>query len=282
MEDNGYDDPAELFAEGKWNWDKFTEMCLDFTDAEADKYALDGWYYEKALQQSSGIPLIGIKDGSLVNNIKDPTLAKAQNMMYDLQKNGVVFPKNENNWKLRGDVVGNGIASGLTLFYPIGLWAIEDAPSATEPYGDISSGEVMFVPVPCSEDSDVQYVPSRIHGYCLVKNAPNPEGVAAYLDCQRYCEMDAAATQITIDQLQDDYGWTDEMIDMRKTIYDLSAQNPVFDFEQGVSPDLNSICDTAIRGTMNPQESKTWTTVVEENEKSIDFLIKEAMDAMNG
>lgn len=47
MEDNGYDDPAELFKEGKWNWDTFTEMCLDFTDAESDKYALDGWYYEK-------------------------------------------------------------------------------------------------------------------------------------------------------------------------------------------------------------------------------------------
>ena len=46
MEDNGYDDPAELFKEGKWNWDTFTEMCLDFTDAESDKYALDGWYYD--------------------------------------------------------------------------------------------------------------------------------------------------------------------------------------------------------------------------------------------
>ena len=33
------------------------------------------------------------------------------------------------------------------------------------------------------------------------------------------------------------------MIEMRKTIYDLARQNPVFDFEQGVSADLNSICD---------------------------------------
>ena len=153
MEDNGYDDPAELFKEGKWNWDTFTEMCLDFTDAESDKYALDGWYYEKALQQSSGVPLIGITDGKLVNNISDPMIAKAQNMMYELQKNNVVYPKHENNWKLRGDAEGSGMATGLTLFYPIGLWALENAPSTTVNYGDVSKGEVMFVPVPCSADT---------------------------------------------------------------------------------------------------------------------------------
>lgn len=275
-----FDDPAELFKEGKWNWDTFTEMCLDFTDAESDKYALDGWYYEKALQQSSGVPLIGITDGKLVNNISDPMIAKAQNMMYELQKNNVVYPKHENNWKLRGDAEGSGMATGLTLFYPIGLWALENAPSTTVNYGDVSKGEVMFVPVPCSADSDKQYIPSRVHGFSIVKNAQNPEGVAAFLECCRYAELDEAAHQITLDQYKDDYGWTDEMLEMRETIYDLSAQNPVFDFEQGVSADLNSICDTAIRGTMNPQESKSWSQVVQENEKAIDYLIDEAMTSM--
>ena len=281
MEDNAYDDPAELFKEGKWNWDTFTEMCLDFTDAESDKYALDGWYYEKALQQSSGVPLIGITDGKLVNNISDPMIAKAQNMMYELQKNNVVYPKHENNWKLRGDAEGSGMATGLTLFYPIGLWALENAPSTTVNYGDVSKGEVMFVPVPCSADSDKQYIPSRVHGFSIVRNAQNPEGVAAFLECCRYAELDEAAHQITLDQYKDDYGWTDEMLEMRETIYELSAQNPVFDFEQGVSADLNSICDTAIRGTMNPQESKSWSQVVQENEKAIDYIIGEVMTSMN-
>ncbi len=148
------------------------------------------------------------------------------------------------------------MATGLTLFYPIGLWALENAPSTTVNYGDVSKGEVMFVPVPCSADSDKQYIPSRVHGFSIVKNAQNPEGVAAFLECCRYAELDEAAHQITLDQYKDDYGWTDEMLEMRETIYDLSAQNPVFDFEQGVSADLNSICDTAIRGTMNPRSQR--------------------------
>ncbi len=272
----GFDDPAELFAKGEWNWDTFSEMCRDFVNPDEEKYALDGWHYEKALMQSCGVPLIGIEDGKIVNNITNTEVAKAQNMMYDLQKNGVVFPKHNNGWQLRGNQEGGGMGSGLTLFYPIGLWAIEDAPSVTEQYGDIAEGEVMFVPVPSSADSDVTYVPSRIHGFCIVKGAQNPEGVAAFLDCCRASEIDEAAKGITYEQYQEDYGWTDEMIEMRATIYELSSQNPVFDFEQGVNSDLNNICDTAIRGTMNPQEQKTWTEVVGENQQAIDYLVNEA------
>ncbi|MBQ8377717.1 MAG: extracellular solute-binding protein [Oscillospiraceae bacterium] len=280
IEENGLDDPAQLFADGEWNWDTFSEMCIEFTNPDEDKYALDGWYYEKAFLQSSGVPLIGIEDGDLVNNIYSETLADVNNMMYDLQKNGVVYPKHDHGWQLRGNLEGNGIGSGLTLFYPIGLWAIEQPPSKTEVYGDIAAGEVMFVPVPNSAESDAAYVPSRVHAFCLVKGGKNPEGVAAYLDCARYCEIDNSTAEITLEQLTKDYGWTQEMIDMRDTIYEMSAENPVFDFEQGVSADLNSICDTAIRGTMNPQEQKTWTSVVEANAGSIDYLLKEAMDSM--
>lgn len=281
MAENGFDDPAELYENGEWNWDKFAEMCVEFTDAEADKYALDGWYYENALLQSTGVPLIGMSEGKIVNNIESPEIAKAQTMMYDLQKNKVVYPKNEHGWKVRGDVFGNGMASGLTLFYPIGLWAIEDAPTTTEPFGNIANDEVMFVPVPCSADSEKQYVPSRVHGFSIVNKAKNPEGVAAFLDCTRYSEIDEAAHQITLDQYRDDYGWTQQMLDMRDTIYGLAAENPVFEFSIGVTSDLSSITDNVIKGTMNPAETKTWTAIVEEYKKAIDFIINEAQENLN-
>ena len=278
MEDNGYEDPAELYYKGEWNWDKLSEMCVDFTDAEADKWAMDGWYYENALTESSGKPLVGMENGNIVNNINTPELAKAQNMMYELQKNNVVYPKHLHEWKVRGDVFGTGIASGDTLFYPIGLWAIEDAPSVTAPYGDLAAGEVMFVPVPCAKDSDNMYVPSRIHGFCIAKGAKNPEGVAAWLDCTRYAEIDEEAHQITLDQYKKDYGWTDEMLQMRDEIYAKAAEHPVFEFAQGVSSDLSNLTDNIIKNSMNPAESHTWTSTVAENEKALDYLIKEAQE----
>ncbi len=276
IEDNGLDDPAELYKKGEWNWDTFSNMCIEFTDADADKFALDGWYYENALTQSSGKPLIGMENGKITNYIDSPELQKAQEMMYELQKNEVVYPKDIHNWQVRGNVFGTGIASGETLFYPIGLWAIEDAPSVTAPYGDLSSGEVMFVPVPCAADSDAEYVPSRVHGFCICKNAKNPEGVAAWLDCTRYAETDAAAHQITLDQYKEDYGWTDEMLEMRDEIYSLAAQHPVFEFSQGISADLSSLCDNVVRGTMNPAGTNTWAAIVQENKRAIDFLIDDA------
>ena len=101
IEDNGFDDPAELYWDGKWNWDTFSEMCIEFTNAENDKWAMDGWYYENALTESSGKPLVGMEDGNIVNNISSPEIAKAQNMMYDLQKNEVVYPKHLHDWKVR-------------------------------------------------------------------------------------------------------------------------------------------------------------------------------------
>ena len=280
IEDIGMDQPADLWKEGKWNWETMSEMCIDFTDAEKDMYALDGWYYENALLESTGMPLIDMVDGKIVNNIRAPELEKAEKMMYELQKNEVVYPKDQHDWKVRGDVFGDGLASGLTLFYPIGFWGIENAPSSTAPYGNIADDEVMFVPVPCASDSDKQYIPSRVHAFCLAKNSSNPEGVAAYLDCCRYAELDDAAHQITLDQLQEDYGWTDEMIEMRDEIYKMAAEAPVFEFAQGVSTDISNLTDNIIKGTMNPAETHTWTELVEENEKALEYYINKEQESI--
>ncbi|MBR6045334.1 MAG: extracellular solute-binding protein [Ruminococcus sp.] len=282
LEELGIDQPADMYHNGEWNWDTMSEMCKDFADPDQDKYALDAWYYENALTESTGLPLIGMENGDIKNNIDSPLIAKAQDMMYELQRNNVVYPKHEHGWTVRGgqDMWGMGLASGLTLFYPIGFWAIEDAPSKTEPFGDIANGDVMFAPVPCAKDSDTQYVPSRVHGFCIVKNAKNPEGVAAWLDCTRYAEADPKAKEITVNQLKEDYGWTDEMIDMRDEIYALAAEHPVFEFAQGISKDISSITDNIIKATMHPSDPATWASTVDSNRLALDALIEEAKEAV--
>lgn len=279
---NGLDDPAELWKKGEWNWDTFSKMCTDFSDPDKEICALDGWYYEDALTASSGKPLISLENGQIVNNIGSAELAKAQNMMFELQKNNVVFRKDLHSWQVRGNVFGTGIASGETLFYPIGLWAIEDAPSVTKPYGDLSKGEVMFVPVPCAADSPAQYIPSRVHGFCICLGAKNPEGVAAFLDCTRYAELDEEAHQITIDQFKKDYGWTDEMLEMRDEIYQMAAEHPVFEFAEGVSTDVTNLTDNIVKTTMHPDPDarQTWTEVVSANTTALDYMLDEAQQKL--
>ena len=276
IEDNGYDDPAELYYNDEWTWSKFTEMCLDFTDSDADKYALDGYWYVKALNDTSGVPLIGLEDGKLVNNMGNADVAKVQGMMYELEKNEVVYPRCDNNWSTRGDgTTGEGLGSYLTLFIPCGLWAIENTAESTKPFGDLAGGEVMFVPMPRMDDSDTYYVSSRVSGYLLCKNAPNPEGFAAYMNCLQVANQEVS--DIHIEQLKSEYGWNDDMVAMREEIYKLCADHPVFDFQEGVSAELSTLMMTVNQATMvTGGGATTWTETVSANEKGVDYLINEA------
>jgi ABC-type glycerol-3-phosphate transport system substrate-binding protein len=274
--ENGYDDPAELFANDEWDWDTFSEMCLDFTDADNDKYALDGYWYVKALSETSGVPMIGLEDGKLVNNMSDPQIEKAQDFMYNLEKNNVVFDRSTNNWSTRGDgTTGNGLGTYQTLFIPVGLWAIETPLESTAPFGDMEAGEIMFVPMPKDPDSDTYYISSRVEGYNLCKNAPNPEGFAAYMNCLMVCKD--STQNITEETLLNEYKWNQEMIDMRTKVYEMAAANPVFDLQEGVSSEMSTMMMTVSQATMlTGGSATTWTQCRSENEKAVDFLVDEA------
>ena len=279
--ENGLDDPAELFAKGEWTLDKFMEMCKAFVDTSQDKYALDGFWYYDAIQQTTGIPMVGLEDGKIVNNMGSAEIASVENKMYDLQKDKVVFPRAENNWGTRGTgEPGEGVGDGKTLFVPIGLYALEEPKTKTKYFGDIDKEEIMFVPMPDNIDNVPYYTSAKINGYLLCKEAPNPEGFAAFMNCKRACALDEKVTQIGVDQLKENYGWNDEMIAMRDTLYKMANENPVYEFHQGVTDEIatyfaNSICS----GTMMENgegATKSWTEVIGEFKTTLDYLIKEA------
>lgn len=274
--ENGLDDPAELFANDEWNWDTFSEMCNDFVDADNDKYALDGYWYGKALSETSGKPMIGLEDGKLVNNMSDPDVEKAQDFMYNLQKNNVVFDRSSNDWNTRGDgSTGVGLGTYQTLFIPVGLWAIEGTPDAVKNFGDVEAGEIMFVPMPKNPDSDDYPMSARLEGYNLCMNAPNPEGFAAYMNCLMVCKD--KASNITEETLMNEYKWNQDMIDMRKTVCDMARTNPVFDLQEGVSSELSTQMMNVSQATMlTGGGATTWTQCRSEYEAAVDFLIEEA------
>ena len=274
--DNGLDDPAELYWKDEWTWSNFSKMCIDFTDQDNDIVGLDGWWYAQALNDTCGVPLIGLKDGQLVNNMNDPQVAKVQELMYDLQKNDVCYDRAANNWSTRGGgVTGEGLGTYQTLFIPVGLWGVEGIPSSVTAFGDVEAGEIMFVPMPRMDDSDKYYVTARVDGYFLCKNAPNPEGWAAFMNCRMNALADSE--ELTLKTEQEDYLWNDDMINMRKEILRLVNENPVYDFQDGVSAELSSTMQDVRQATMiTGGNTSTWTATVSEYEKAVDYLIKEA------
>lgn len=282
IEDAGFDQPADLFAEGKWDWDVFEKMCKEFTNAEEEKYALDGYWYARAISETCGVPLITMEDGKLVHNMSSTEIEKIQDRMYELQKNEVVFPRCDNNWKTRGNgETGDGLGSYKTLFIPVGTWAIEDVPEKTKLFGDMEAGEIMFVPMPKNPESDTYYISSRVHAFNLCHKAPNPEGFAAYMECCKLSTDSDVVSEIFEGQLRDDYKWTDELIEMRKTCYELARQNPVFDIQEGVSADLKAVMETVSQATVVTGGSvTTWTECRTANEGSVKYLIDEANEEM--
>lgn len=241
IEENGFDDPAELAYNNEWTWSAFKQMCYDFTDAEQGKYAIDGWWYELAMMLSTGVPVIGMENGEVVNNIMDPNLARVQELFREMYSAGVNFPRAEYNWKEHPERVGEG----MTLFYPVGSWQLYE-PDISE-FGN--PGEIMFVPMPRDENADEWYLSAAggLDAYAMCKGAPNPEAVAAFIKCKLTANTDESVKEINDKKLRGDYGWTDEMVEMYSYVNDLTNAHPVVDFYAAVNDDVYELLHNPIK-----------------------------------
>lgn len=243
IKENALTDPADLLKEGKWDWDTCKKMMTDFCGKGEERYAIDGWWVSKGFTNSSGVPFIGMTDGKIVNNIRDSKIEKAQEFLYNLNKENLAYPLKDKEWKTRADYVGEG----KTLFFAVGYWALTEVNTeyGLAQYGDIK--DVGFVPVPKCPTADNLYIPARVTGYMLCSGAPNPEGFAALMYCEAAANGSEEAEKITKEQYFNEYGWTDSMWEMRNTMFKMVKEHPVFDF-------LNGISDTVFDNIDNPSK----------------------------
>ena len=145
----------------------------------------------------------------------------------------------------------------------------------------MEAGEIMFVPMSKNPDSDTYYMSSRVEGYNLCKGAPNPEGFAVYMNCLQACKDKASS--ITEDTLVNEYKWNQDMLDMRAKVYDMAAENPVFDLQEGVSDDLSTTMMSVSQATMiTGGGATTWTATRSEYEKAVDYIVEECNAKIEG
>ncbi len=221
----GFDDPAELYANDEWTWDVFSDMCMDFTDQNEDRYALDGWYFGRAIMHSSGVPTIGYdtETGKFVSNIDDPRLERAAQVLYDLNKAEVVYPW-WNGWSLRNGVDGGGMKEGQCLFQPIGSWGFTGpVETISAVWGDVEANELMFVPMPRDPNGDgVYYQDIKSTGYALIAGGVHHDTAVLLAMCDRFKVLDPTVVGIDRYQLEHTYLWTDEMLEMYDECYRLA------------------------------------------------------------
>ena len=234
IEAQGLDDPWDLYEAGEWNWDTFKQMLLDFVDEDSDQWGLDGFWTEKALFLSAGVPFVSSTEAGLTCNVKDATVEKAMNYQYDLFTNGLVFPREQFSWSEQPQFMGEG----RQLFYLCGAWAVQADPETWATC--IAPENLGLAPVPSPADSD-PYQGATLAGYALCKGAGNPQGAALFAECVALGTADERTIAISDRKALDDYQWSQEILDRNKAINDLARQYPVIDLSTGCSSDIQSL-----------------------------------------
>lgn len=266
----GLEDPAVLFEKGEWNWDTFEKMLDEFVDNDNQKYGIDGWWFEEAFVQTTGVPAIALENGNLINNLAEPSMERVQNWLYNLSVNGnVAIGSNSYGWTEHPEYIGEG----KLLFYPCGLWKLYSTP---ENWKTVFGEDVGFVPMPKDPQADKYYIPAGMDSYLFVNGGDNPEGVAKFLDCKRYVICNQKLKDMYDSETRSDYGWSDEMIEMKQKMDEMALENPKFDFSKGASFDIEKKIDEGLRQsaygtpwseTFNSIYSSVQTLVDEINQK---------------
>ncbi len=271
IDEAGLDDPADLFAKGEWTWDTFQDMLQEFVDLDNQQYGIDGWWFEAGLAATCGVPFIGLEDGKLVNNLKNAAIERMENFQYDLfETNCVAIGCGDYGWDAKDYYIGEG----KTLFYPCGCWALYSSPDQwMTTFGE----NAFFVPMPKDPNADEYYIPCGMDAYLMLKGGQNPEGVAAYAACKRVAILNEDAQKIGTEQLYNDYGWSEEMVEMKKTLDEMANANPHFDFYNGVSSEVSTILDSSeLGGVRAPSKGTPWSECVSAVYAQIDAYLADA------
>ena len=280
IEEWGFDDPAELYYNDEWTWDVWFDMCMDFSDPDEDRYALDGWYYVNGIcEQSTGITIISKdENGQFFSNIDNPTIEVAENLIYDLVKNECTYREGNDYWAGRNDMqYGAGVKEGLCLFWFCDIsgfrMTVEEVNAI---WGDIEAGELMFAPLPRYQDGDgTYYLNATPSGYMLCSGATNPEGVALLAACERFKIVDPTVISIDRKQLKEKYLWTDEMLEMYDTCYELVQQNTIMFYTGNLNDGLNNAYNSVSWGINRAGASSSWAQLKEQYSETIDYYIEE-------
>ncbi len=278
----GVEDPRALFDKGEWTWDTFLELARKWQDSGEGKYAIDAFNAEDDFMISTGVPMIGNDGTQIVNNLHDPAVLRAEDLLTTLQQEDLRYPRHElNGWATNVKAWAND----LILFYAHGsAWAYYGQTGLSNYATKLGwdENEIVCVPFPRDPQADAHYVLAKQECYMWVKGSDNPNGVAAWLDCCVTAAQDPEVIEAGRQQEKENHGWTDYNLDAIYSWLALDGTSPVtpiFDFKGG----LGAVSDGS--GAENPIQSltnmvyltgdKSYTQLLAEHEPAIQAAIDE-------
>lgn len=250
VENEGLEDPYQMYLDGNWDWNAFTSMMKEFVEAGDNRFGIGGWW-ANAFVFTAGDTIVTYDGTTFKNNIYSEKIEKAQAVIKDIFKNDLIK---------RGWIGGEtAFTEGDLLFYSMGTWAYNAA--ALSCPDDV----IQIVPFPRDPDSDTYYVSNKIQAYMWVKGSENKDCVKAWFDCNRIVNFDEKYKEATKEKyLLNNAGWTSEMYDLAMDFYDSSKFTQAYDYGYGLSTDMaNTIMTSLYEGCVN-EEYEDWVVARDE------------------
>ncbi|MBQ8569733.1 MAG: extracellular solute-binding protein [Oscillospiraceae bacterium] len=264
IENEGLDDPYQLYLDGKWDWTAFTDMMKTFVEGSSDeRYGIGGWW-ANAFVYTCGDTIVTYDGTTFTNNIRSEKIERAQAVIDDIFKNNLVK---------RGWIGGeSAFVDDSLLFYSMGTWAY-GAAAQSRP-DDV----IQIVPFPKDPENDNYYVSNKVFSYMWVKGSENGDCVKAWLDCNRTVNYDETYKQATKDKyLANNAGWTSEMYDLVMEFYDDTKFVQAYDYGYGLSTNMaDTVMSTLYEGRVN-ELYESWITAREEYYS----IVQEEVDVYN-
>jgi len=277
VQEAGLPDPYELYQAGEWDWDALLDMADKFQQTGEKKYLCDGWYIQRNLVLSTGVPVVGLEDGKLVNNMNDSNIERAMDVVSKLCAEGYGYPKVENNWSLNEKLW----TAGDILFFVDGKWWFQgNGHKYVKKFG-WDQDDVFFVPCPRDPKSDKYYLEMKTDPFMLVSGSDNFDSYKAWIKCNLIASKDPDIQAAAREKIKRDEEWTDEMLDFIDYIEKGNHFSGVYDFKNGISTacansDGSSPTDKIINEPYNSVDN-TYAGLRAENEGEI----KAAIDELN-
>ena len=107
----------------------------------------------------------------------------------------------------------------------------------------------------------------------IVSGAENPEGVALLASCERFKIVDPTVVDIDRQQLKEIYLWTDEMLEMYDTCYEIAKSNVQMYYNGNLTSELDSTYGKLRDGGKLNQS--TWAQLKESYRDTFDYYLEE-------
>lgn len=290
----GLTDPYDLYLQNNWTWDTFRELCYEWCNLDEEKIGYAGTH-AMSFVATTGVPLIDVrKDGTIINNINDPNLARAMQFASGLYRDGLVYQNEFVEWLSPQLWAKN---SERVLFYGMNPdWVYSEASGAVQNLKGVENdicgvaSEFAFVPFPRDPASDTYTIAYDTFGYMVPKGAQNIEGVIDWIHLNRIYEIDEEVRATARDRainpdpvyyIEGKYAgmrkwqlvWDERVYDLWMELKDPDKFNFVFEDCNGFESELITAKDKLFGGPLFDGES--WTQLSEEYAPVIEAMIDE-------